>query len=166
MRKFIFLLIAAAAVYATITVVPAEVRQRAFAAVGLAKFFQETAPRYLRSKLSLPENPVAKRERLLEELSQAIGEIERELEVAAPEASAPKRPPAPQTPPGALERRELEKRIERTQELLAQSETVIGELREANPGQGLLAKATERVLDKILPAPKSLGTADGAVCPR
>ncbi len=162
MRKLLVFLLAAAAVYTLVKLGPTDVKQRSLAAVGVTKFLKETAPRYLREKLSIPESPVAKRERLLKELSQHIGAIESELEAAAPEAGAAK--PGEGRKPGGSE--DLTKRIERTQELLAQSEVVIEKLKEVNPGEGLLAKAGERALDRILPvhsASREAGSAGGTV---
>ncbi len=187
-KRFITLLIAAAIVFLIVNFLSPDALKRSWAGAtaGMAQFVQETVPRYLRERLSIPENPVAKRERLLRELTQQIGAIERELEAVAPAtggakpdagrtpraaagtATAPT-PPAdqPTSPPagagGPLGEPGLRERIERTQELLARSEGVIEELERENPNHGLLAKAAERVLDRILPVPE--GT-DNAVCPQ
>lgn len=146
MRKFLYLLIIGAVVYYAVYQVPQETKERALAAIGLADFFQETLPRYLREKLSIPENPVVKRQQLLDQLSSAIGNIERELEVVSPAVA--NGAPAPTLPPPKT----IREQIEKTRDFLAQSETVLEDLQKANPGQGIFQKTAERVLDKILPA--------------
>ena len=170
MRKLLYLLIAAAAFYGVVRYVPPETRQQALAAVGLADFFQKTLPGYLRRKLSIPENPVAKRERLLGELSAAIGGIGEELAAVAapPPAAGPGQPPKPK-PAGAPD---LRARIEKSKELLQESEAVLAELERANPQQGFVAKAAERLLDKVLPLSPEVasgvgGNAEGTeICER
>ena len=174
MRKLLYLLIAAAAFYGVVRYVPPETRQQVLAAVGLADFFQETMPGYLRRKLSIPENPVAKRERLLGELSAAIGGIGEELAAVAapseapPPAAGPGQPAKPK-PAGAPD---LRARIEKSKELLQESEAVLAELERANPQQGFVAKAAERLLDKVLPLSPEVasgvgGNAEGTeICER
>ena len=149
MRKIAFLLIIAAAVYGYVYYVPVETKHNALAAIGLADFFQETLPNFLRQRLSIPQNPVVKRQKLLDELSGAIGNIERELEVVVP-------PNTNGQPLSALKlpsAQEIQERIEKTREYLAQSETMLEDLKKSNPGQGIFQKTAERILDKILPAP-------------
>lgn len=165
MRGLFYLAIIAAAVYGIVVYVPAETKERALAAVGLSGFFEETLPGYLRSKFSIPENPVAKREKLLNELSAAIGNIGEELESVAPLAvPAPpaaggksKTAEAPKAAPP-----ELRERIEKTKELVRETESLLADLEKANPEQGFVAKAAERVLDKILPPPVTFASADAA----
>lgn len=165
MRKLFYLLIIAAGVYGVAYYVPPETKRQALAAVGLADFFQVTLPGYLRSKLSIPENPVAKREKLLGELSGAIGSIERELEAVSPVEinGSPlpqgKPPPPPKLPPA----KEVQARIEKSRELLAESEEKLALLREENPKQGFVAKAAERVLDRVLPSPDVAPVGAGGV---
>lgn len=184
MKFLLYLALSGAAAYTVVHYVPPETRQRALGAIGLADFFQETLPTYLRSKLAIPENPVEKRQHLLNELSAAIGNIGAELEAVAPSPSAhstdapggeqgrttssgqaTKAPSAksPTPPPAAkpITQPELRERVENAKELLNQSETVLAELEKANPQQGFIAKATERILDKILPPPPAAATADG-----
>lgn len=168
MKFLLYLALIGAAAYGITYYVPAETRQQALGAIGLASFFQETLPTYLRAKLTIPENPVEKRQRLLGELSRAIGTIDEELEAVAPSAGAlptpapgtsarPKAADAPKSPPPA----EIRERVEKTRELLNQSEAVLQELEKANPQQGFIAKATERILDKILPPPPTARATDG-----
>ncbi len=170
MKFLLYLLLTVAGAYATAHYVPAETRARTLASIGLSGFFEETLPTYLRSKLTIPENPVEKRQRLLSELSAAIGGIETELEAvvppppissdvaeAVPGQTTTKTPaarsPTPPPAPKPITQSELRERMEKTKELLNQSETVLEELEKANPQQGFIAKATERILDKILPPP-------------
>ncbi len=145
MRKLFYLAIAAALVYVVVYKVPGETKRQTLAAVGLADFFSQTLPGYLRSKFAIPENPVAKRRQLLEELSKAIGTVERELEAIVPTVTngitIPKLPPP----------KEIQKRIEKTREFLAKSEETLRELGEANPKSGLLSRLGDRLLDRVLP---------------
>ena len=194
MKFLLYLALIGAAAYAVAHYVPLETRQQSLAAIGLADFFQETLPAYLRSQLTIPENPVEKRQRLLSQLSGAIGNIETELEAVAPSAATGSTPSAGSTgslqagsgqagappsknttagtagqasPPASpktvkpITQSELRQRVEKTRELLDQSETVLEELEKANPQQGFIAKATERILDKILPPPQAAATIDG-----
>ena len=166
MKRFFYLLLAAAAVYGVVRYVPAEAKERALAAVGLGDFFKETLPVFLRAKLSISENPVTKRAKLLRELSSSVGEIERELEAVAPARSDGAAAAFPPLPSSA----EIRERIERSREFLAKSEEALKALEDANPGKGLLEKAAERILDKILPPPSADavgGDASGALnaCP-
>lgn len=164
MRRFFYLLLAAAAVYGAVRYVPRETRERALAAVGLSDFFKETLPTFLRTKLSISENPVTKRAKLLRELSSSVGEIERELEAVIPVSSdgTPTAVPLPSS-------REIRERIERSREFLAKSEEALAALEDANPGKSVFEKAAERILDKILPPPSEGlgGDASGGsyVCP-
>lgn len=153
MRKLLYLAIAAGLVYVVVYKVPAETKRQTLAAVGLADFFSQTLPGYLRSKLTIPENPVAKRQKLLDQLSDTIGTIERELEAVLPPRTdgitLPKLPPA----------KEIRERIGKSREFLAQSEDFLKELERANPGEGVIRKAAERLLDKILPPAEPAGQA-------
>ncbi len=147
-RRIFYLAVAGGLVYVVFYRVSPEMRHSALAAVGLDRFFEETAPRFLREKLVIPQSPAAKRKKLLGELSDTISAVERELEAVVPAeegASAPsaKLPPAPQ----------IRQRIEKSREALAESESILGTLEEINSQEGLLRKAAGRVLDKILPAP-------------
>ena len=55
---------------------------------------------------------------------------------------------------------EVRPRIEKSRELLAESERLLGELEAANPGESTFRKAADRLLAKIFPPPAS-GVADG-----
>lgn len=167
MKLLLYLFFAGAAIYAFNRYAPDGTSERALAAVGLADFFQETLPSYARSKLSIPEDPAKKRERLLGDLSGALEGIEREIEGAAmlsssgasvPAATANranKTSPLPKSSVSA----ELDKRLEKAKELVSRSEDALGELEKANPQQGLIAKAAQRLVDKILPAAETSAAA-------
>lgn len=158
MRKLAYLMIIGGIIYVLAYQVPPEAKRNALAAVGLTDFFGHALPNYLRQKLSIPENPVTKRARLLGELTQAIGGIERELEaVAPPETNGTA--PAPAAP---LASKDIRTRIEKTREFLARSEEVLKELENANPKSGLVQKAGERLLERILPAQERGTTASAA----
>ncbi|MBI4132229.1 MAG: hypothetical protein HY474_01210 [Candidatus Sungbacteria bacterium] len=160
MKSLFYLALIGAVAYGIIHYVPAETRQRAVAAVGLSGFFEETLPSFLRSKLSIPENPVVKRERLLGELSAAIGGVASELG-AIDSQTISLAPPAERTPAKSknpaplLTSQDIRQRLEKTKELLTESEAVLGELKQANPQQGFIAQTAERLLDKILPPTES-----------
>lgn len=189
MKGLLYLLLIGAVVYGIIRYVPAETKGKTLAAVGLSGFFQETLPGYLRSKFSIPESPIVKRERLLEQLSGAIGSIGREIDaVALPVAIVPPPPSggsaktklsspstrSGQAPPSTAGLAEIRERVEKTKELITESESVLAELREANPQQGFVAKAALRLLDRVLPSPayQAAGdgvggdTASGTLCPQ
>lgn len=146
-KTILTLLMAAILVFLLVKFISPDFWPKAIAAAGMADFFQQTLPRYLREKLSIPQNPVAKRQQLLDQLSSAIGNIERELEVVSPVVTNGASAPAPKLPSPQT----IQEQIEKTRDFLAQSETVLEELQKANPGQGILEKITERLLDKILP---------------
>ena len=165
-RRIFYLALAGGLVYVVFYRVSPQTRHSALASVGLDRFFEETAPRFLREKLAIPQNPAAKRKKLIGELSDKISAVERELEAVVPAgdgSSAGAKLPAS---------REIRARIEKSREALAESESLVGKLEEANSQEGILRKAAGRVLDKILPAPtppeagEAVG-ADGAgrVCP-
>ena len=154
MRKIFILFIAAGAAYAFVRYVPSEMKHRALGAVGADAFFRQTLPNYLREKFSLPENPVVRRQQLLNELTGRIKDIERELEVVAPPATDG------ESPPPVAKSAEVRPRIEKSRELLAESERLLGELEAANPGESTFRKAADRLLAKIFPPPAS-GVADG-----
>ncbi|MDP3727693.1 MAG: hypothetical protein Q8R35_03605 [bacterium] len=180
MRGLLYLLIIGAGIYGFVFYVPAETRERALAVVGLSNFFQETLPGYLRSKFSIPENPIVKRERLLAELSGVIGSIDREIGAVAPPAAAVPPPPSggaakmKSPPPPSAELAEIRERVEKTKELITESESILAELEKANPQQGFVAKAAERLLDRVLPPPayQAAGNgvggdaAGGTLCPQ
>lgn len=147
-RKLFYLALAGALVYVAVYRVSPQTRHSALASVGLDRFFEETAPRFLREKLAIPQNPAAKRKKLMGELSHTISAVERELEAVVPAeegVSAPsaKLPPAP----------EIRQRIEKSRAALAESELLLEKLKEVNAGEGILRKTAGRLLDKILPAP-------------
>ncbi|MBI4132645.1 MAG: hypothetical protein HY473_00900 [Candidatus Sungbacteria bacterium] len=148
MRMLFYFLIIAVGGYTVAHYVPSETKDKMLASLGVENFFRNTLPTYLRHKLSIPENPVAKREKLLTELSQNITGIERELAIVVPPrtdgtSSLPKLPPAA----------EIIERIERSREFLANSESTLQELEKINPSAGLVQKTGERILEKVLPPP-------------
>lgn len=158
MRKLIYLIIAGALVYVVGWRIPPATKQQALAAIGAADFFQKTLPNYLRSKFSIPENTAAKRQKLLNELSQSIGNIKSEIgeKVAQGAGGAGvnvSKLPKPQ---------EIQERLEKSREYIAKTEALINELKSANSGVGIFAKTAERVLDKILP-PRELNDGTGGV---
>lgn len=157
MKSFLYLALAAAAIYGFSRLVPDGTTHKALAAVGLADFWDQKIPVYLRGKLSIPENPVTKRKKLLDELSQNLTGVERALEAVVPVTTTGSPTPLSSIP----EKSEVRDRIEKSREFLAKSETALKELENANTGQGIFQKTAERLLDKILPPPS--GGSD-AVC--
>ena len=158
MRKLIYIIIAGSLVYIVGWRIPPASRQQALASVGVADFFQKTLPNYLRKKFSIPENTAAKRQKLLNELSQSIGNIKNEIEEKVTQGAGGagvnvSKLPKPQ---------EIQERFEKSREYIAKTETLINELKSANYGGGILTKAAERVLDKILP-PRALNDGGGGV---
>lgn len=169
MRKLFYLAIIGAAVYGFVYYISPEAKHRALAAVGLSDFFREKLPAYLRAKLSIQQNPVAKRERLLNELAAAIGGIERELDGASPAVSSPA---GVATQKKSADSGEVRARLEKAKELLDQSEDALAELTRSNPEQeGILANAAGRLLDRILPSSAGSRAAtdglggEGLTCP-
>ena len=168
MKALFYLIFFSLTVYGVVHYVPSEAKEKTLAAIGLSDFFQETLPGYLRSKFSIPENPIAKRERLLGQLSETIGNIEREIEAVAPSLSAvpppasgaPAKARSGETPP-TVTPEEFRERIEKTKELITESESVLAELEKANPQQGFVTKAAERLLDRVLPPPAYQAAGDG-----
>lgn len=162
MKGFTFLLIAAG-IYVIYHYVPTEAKHKALAAVGVADFFQETLPRFLREKLSIPENPAVMRQKLIDELSKSVDAIDRELNSVSPptaggKAEAPIKLPAPG---------EIKKKIEKARELLSKSEETLKQLEGINSGEGILRKAVLGLVDKLLPATeenKAGGSESGGYC--
>ncbi|MEK9147956.1 MAG: hypothetical protein AAB650_00805 [Patescibacteria group bacterium] len=162
MRKLFYLALVIGLIWAGVRYIPAETKGQALAALGLSDFFSRKMPNFLRQKLSIPENPVTKRKKLLDELSQRVGDVERELEIAVPVATNGEVPPLPKTA-------EVRNRVENAREFLAQSEGILQKLDETNPELGIFQKTAERVLNKILPPPAAGegglgGDASGAEC--
>lgn len=145
MRKLFFLLVIGAGVFTYYRYAPSGTAHRLLSAVGISTFIEETAPSYLRTKLSIQGHPVERRKKLLAELSENITSIERELQAAVP----PVTDGAPTAKPAVSQ--DLPARVERARSLLAESEEKIAELEEANPQQGFLIRAAERLLGTILP---------------
>lgn len=147
-------------VYIVFYRISAETRHRALAAVGADRFVEETIPRFLREKLSIPQNPTAKRKQLLGELSEKIGAVERELEAVIPAGDG--KPSAGAKLPAE---REIRDRIEKSRSALAESESLLDELGKINSGEGVVRKTVSRLLDTILPPsePESPAGVDGAV---
>lgn len=149
MKTFFSLIAIGAAAYALVNYAPDGATHRALAAVGLSDFFENKAPSYFRDKLRIPANPVEKRKKLIDQLSQSLIIAERELEAVAPASSDGTRVPLAEIPGKA----EIRSRIEAARESLAKSDAALKELERANAGQGIFHKAAERMLDKILPPP-------------
>lgn len=145
MRRIIWFLILAAAIYVGVKYIPAETKQRVLASVGFEKFFRETAPGYLRRKLSIPEDPVSKRKKVLDEIAKRIETVQLELDELAP--SNVEGLPKPVSP------KVLQKNIEDSRDILGEAQVFIGELQELNPQGGIFQHTAERLLDKILPSP-------------
>lgn len=151
MRMLFYFIIIGAVGYAAVHYVPSETKDKVLASLGVENFFRNTLPTYLQQKLSIPENPVDRREKLLNELSQNITDIERELAIVAPprtdgKSSLSKLPSAA----------EIVERIERSREFLANSESILQELEKINPSAGLFQKTSERILDTVLPPSPAL----------
>lgn len=160
MRILFYLLLAAAAIYAYVRVAPAGTAHRAFEAVGLANFFEQTIPDYLRGKLTIAEDPAVRRRKLVEELAEKISVAERELEAAVPVATDGQ----PQKLPSAEVIRE---RAEKTREALAESEDILTKFEAASAGEGVFRAAAGRILGAMLPAspPAPAPGTNGGACP-
>lgn len=148
MRKLFYLVLMAGLVYGAVRYVPSETKTKVLASIGLDNFLRQTLPQFLRERLSIPENPIFKRKKLLDQLSETLGGIGRELEAVVP-AESGDRPPARSLLPPA---KDIRARVEKSREFLAQSELVLEELEAANPGQGIVRQAALRLLDIILPS--------------
>lgn len=149
MKTLFYLIAIGAAAYAFVNYAPDGATHRALAAVGLSDFFENKAPAYLRDKLRIPANPVEKRKKLIDQLSQSLILAERELEAVVP--ASPTGTPVPLAEiPGKAE---IRNRIEAVRESLARSDAALKEIEKANAGQGIFQKTAERILDKILPPP-------------
>lgn len=165
-RGLFYLAIAGGLVYVVFYRVSPQTRHSALASVGLDRFFEETAPRFLREKLAIPQNPAAKRKKLIGELGDKISAAERELEAVVPAgdgSSAGAKLPEP---------REIRARIGKSREALAESEALVDRLEEINASEGILRKTAGRLLDAILPVPtppeagEAVGAdGTGAACP-
>lgn len=147
MRILLYVLLAAAAVYAYLRFAPAGLTHRGLEAVGLAQFFERTVPEYLREKLTIGEDPASRRRKLVGELAEKISVAERELEAAVPVATDGQ----PQKLPSAEVIRE---RAEKTREALAESEEILNTLNAASAGEGVFRATAGRILDAVLPTPR------------
>ena len=156
MKTVFVLAIAAGLIYSAIRLAPEETRS-SLASIGLAQFFRQTLPGYLREKLAIPQNPVAKRAKLLEELTAAVTSIEKELEAAVPLKTNGLAPPLPRP-------QEIRARVEQARELLANTEEKIRQLEGVSAGEGFLRQVGTRLLDRILPLSPLGGGPDAAEC--
>lgn len=158
-RLLVRLFVIGLVVYFVFYYISPEARHRALAAVGADRFVEETIPRFLREKLSIPQNPTAKRKQLLGELSEKIGAVERELEAVAPAGDG-----KPAVGAKLPTEREIRARIEKSREALAESESLLGELGKINASEGVVRKAASRLLDAVLPPSRTEPSAgDGGV---
>lgn len=162
MRRLIWFLILAAAIYIGVKYIPAETKQKTLASFGLEKFFRETAPRYLREKLSILEDPVSKRKKVLDQIGERIETVQLELKDLPPlDSKGVARP---------VTSKVLQEKMEETRDILGETQAMLGELQELNPKGGIFQEAAERVLDKILPSPSAgtispgTGSIDQAEC--
>ncbi|MBI2055708.1 MAG: hypothetical protein HYT42_02340 [Candidatus Sungbacteria bacterium] len=160
MKGFVFLLIAAVGIYAIYRYVPTETKRKTLAAVGAADFFQETLPRFLREKLSIPENPEVKRKKLIDELSKSVDAIDRELNTVSPPADT-KAEAAVKLPTPS----EIKGKVEEVRELLSKSEETIKQLGDANSGESVLRKAALGLVDKVFPPAVENSGGRTAACP-
>lgn len=156
MKTLLTFIVIGAAAYALVNYTPDGAAHRALAAAGLSDFFENKAPAYLRDKLRIPANPVEKRKKLIDQLSQSLILAERELEAVAP--ASPTGTPVPLAEiPGKAE---IRSRIEAARESLAKSDAALKEIEQANAGQSIFQKTAERILDKILPPPAASTACD------
>ncbi len=160
MKLLFYLLLAAAAIYVSVRVAPVGTAHRGLEAVGLANFFERTIPDYLREKLTIGEDPAAKRRKLVRELAEKISVAERELEAAVPVLLDGQ----PQKLPSAEVIRE---RAEKTREALAKSEEILTKLEAASAGEGVIRATAGRILGAVLPtaAPVPSPGTNGGTCP-
>lgn len=144
--KFIFFLIIMGVLgYAFTHVVPSETRAHALDLIGARTFFTETAPVYLRKKLSIPEDPVAQRKKLINELSQSLTRAKTELQkTSVGIQSAP-------TTASQMSAAEIRASIAKTESLLSESTLIANKIEAVNANQNVIAKTADRVLDSVFP---------------
>lgn len=141
MRRLLVLAVILGFGYLAYRITPGEMRGRALASTGLPHFFSETAPRYLRQKLSIPQSPVAKRRQLIEELAGTVANIVETLDAAVPPGAPAARPLPPSVRQG----------VERARELAVESEVKVRALEAVHADVGLLQGVAERALNRVLP---------------
>lgn len=145
MKRFVAIVAIVGLGYLLYRVVPPETRARTLAGIGIPQFFGQTMPRYLREKLSIPQNPTAKRKQVLDELAGSVANIVDELDGAAPPNA-----PIASLPPA------VRQRVERARELALQSESKIRELEASNEDVGIFQKIAERIFDRVIPPPEGV----------
>ena len=154
MKTLFYLLFVGGLIWGFIHYAPSGTTQRALTTVGLANFFENKIPTYLREKLRIPESPIEKRKKLMNQLSQNFTTVEHELEAVVP-VSLTGAPVSLAEIPG---KEEIRSRIEAARTSLAKSDSVLKELENLSASQSVLQQFTGRVLDKILP-PTATSTA-------
>lgn len=146
--KFVLSLAVIAALgYAFARYLPAETREHILQATGAREFFEQTLPNYLRQKLTIPENPVEKREKLLSELSENIARAGGELGAVVPAAQG-------KLPSEA----EIRTHVEQTQKLLTDAKAALTELKSINADSGVIQETAERVVNALLPSASAPAT--------
>lgn len=145
MRRLIWFLIFSAGIWLGLKYVPVETKHKVMASIGVERFLRETAPKYLRQKLSIPEDPISKRKKILDEVSVKIEAAQLELEQLAPSdvKGASK----------AVPTKLVQEKSQAIGDILAETQVIIGDLQELNPQGGILQEAAERLLNKVLPLP-------------
>lgn len=149
MKTFFYFIVIGAAVYAYVHYAPAGTAERALDKVGLAHFFNESMPGYLRNKLRIPESPAVKRKKLVDDLVSTISEIKGDLQtIAASEAGSNVSPAAK-----LAQEKTIREKTEKAQESIAKSEETLKQLEANNAGGGVIGSVVANILEKVLPAP-------------
>ncbi|GEM_PF-2138978 len=107
---------------------------------SIGRWVSETLPNYLREKLSIPENPVAKRRELLEQLTSSLALIKNDLEKAVPAGSSL---PSAST---------VRSNIAKAEEKINATQVKLDELKSANSGESIFRRVALGIVDSIFPA--------------
>lgn len=139
MKLLFIIAIIAGGAYVTAHFAPQNLKSEIFS-TSIGKWVSQTLPRYLREKLSIPENPAAKRRELLDQLASSLSDVKRDLEKVVPTGS---------NLPSASA---IQSGIAKVEEKLDATQSKLDELKSTNSGESVFRKFALRTVDAIFPA--------------
>lgn len=107
---------------------------------SIGRWMLVTLPDYIREKLSIPENPAAKRRELLDQLTSSLSDVKRDLERVVPAGQSIQDASA------------VRSSIAKAEEKLNETQVKLEELKSTKSGESVLRKFALRAVDAIFPA--------------
>ncbi len=148
MKPLLLLLVVAVVAFAVVNFTPENIKSGIFGGTGIGTFFGKTIPGFLREKLSIPESPVEKRSKILNELSKSLTVAREELLRAVPV-------PTDGIVPALPSNDDIRAHAKKAEEALQRSDQHLKDLTEANTEVSAFRTATLRAVDSIFPAATS-----------